>query len=331
MTHKDRLFAALNRRIPDHVPTFELEFQLAPVMFGGYLKPESTHFKTLHTLSQREREKRLYDMAAFYAYVYDQLDHSAISLAGVDGHLGGLNPETNRFSPEYELFIRYLREITADRVPLAMVACGTFAVPDGNEMYTFAYRTADDPDGLCAEAQARADDAARSIRASAELGISVVLECSDYCYNSGPFLSPEMFGEFIQPYLAQEVEAARHSGMYFIKHTDGNIMPIIDQLVDCAPHALHSLDPMAGVDIRTVKERYGNRVCLCGNVHCAAMQTGTVEEVQQSAEYCLTYGKPGGGYIYCTSNIPFRGLPPERYQLVLDVWKRMRAYETRAA
>ncbi|MGN1250347.1 MAG: hypothetical protein ACI4XW_09725, partial [Candidatus Spyradocola sp.] len=40
-----------------------------------------------------------------------------------------------------------------------------------------------------------------------------------------------------------------------------------------------------------------------------------------------TYGKPGGGYIFCTSNVPFKGMPPERYRLILDVWKRMRDYD----
>ena len=44
----------------------------------------------------------------------------------------------------------------------------------------------------------------------------------------------------------------------------------------------------------------------------AALQTGTEEEVVASAEYCLTYGKPHGGYIFCTSNVPFKGMPPER-------------------
>lgn len=58
----------------------------------------------------------------------------------------------------------------------------------------------------------------------------------------------------------------------------------------------------------------------------AALQTGIEEEVVASAEYCLTYGKPHGGYIFCTSNVPFKGMPPERYRLILDVWKRMRAY-----
>jgi uroporphyrinogen decarboxylase len=56
------------------------------------------------------------------------------------------------------------------------------------------------------------------------------------------------------------------------------------------------------------------------------MQTGTEQEVIESAEYCLTHDKPGGGYIFCTSNVPFKGLPADRYQLVLDVWKKHRKY-----
>jgi len=83
---------------------------------------------------------------------------------------------------------------------------------------------------------------------------------------------------------------------------------------------------MAGVDIKEVKRITAGKVALCGNVHCAHMQTGTEQQVIDSCEYCLTHGKPGGGYIYTTSNIPFRGLPLERYLLVLDIWKKYRNY-----
>ena len=156
--------------------------------------------------------------------------------------------------------------------------------------------------------------------------IDVMIMCDDYCYNSGPFLSPDMFEEFIFPFMSKICKAGREDGLYMIKHTDGNIMPIIDQLVAAGPHALHSIDPMAGVDIREVKRLYGDKVALCGNVHCAALQTGTDEEVIKSAEYCLTYGKEGGGYIFATSNIPFKGMPPHRYEMILDIWKKMRKY-----
>jgi len=50
--------------------------------------------------------------------------------------------------------------------------------------------------------------------------------CSDYCFNTGPFLSPLQFSEFIAPYLARQVQAFRDMGYYVIKHTDGNILPL---------------------------------------------------------------------------------------------------------
>jgi uroporphyrinogen decarboxylase len=221
---------------------------------------------------------------------------------------------------------KYLRELIGDTMMIGFHGDGTFSIPDGNEMYAFAYQLADDPAGVKAKAEAMCRSAIERNKALQASGVDCLLLCSDYCYNTGPFISPEMFAEFIQPYLARIIEEARKDGLYTIKHTDGNIMPILEQLVECRPHALHSIDPMAGVDIREVKRLVGDKVCLCGNVHCAALQTGTDEDVIRSAEYCLTYAKPGGGYIFCTSNIPFKGMPPERYRLILDVWKRMRMY-----
>ena len=126
--------------------------------------------------------------------------------------------------------------------------------------------------------------------------------CRDYCFNAGPFLSPRQFAEFITPYLAQQVRAFREMGFYTIKHTDGNILPIIDQLVQANPHALHSLDPQAGIDIADIKRRYGKQICLIGNVHCGLMDTGTTEQVIESARYALKHGMPEGGYIFSTSN-----------------------------
>ena len=322
MTHKERAIAALTRKIPDYVPTFELEFQLAEDMFGKPLIPAELSGGASQ-LTALEKERLLYQTAEYFAYVYGQLEYSIIPVSPIEPLWVNGN-----LSPEFQLFCRYLREMTNQEVLLAFHGDGTFSIPDGNDMYDFAYRTVDDSDGLKAEAEAMANAAIERNKKLHEAGIDVLLLCSDYCYNTGPFLSPEMFREYIQPYLYKIIQAGKADGQYTIKHTDGNIMPILDQLVECEPHALHSLDPMAGVDIQTVKRLVGDKVCLCGNVHCAAMQTGTDEEVIASAEYCLTHGKPGGGYIFCTSNVPFKGMPPERYRMILDVWKRMRAYES---
>ncbi len=108
---------------------------------------------------------------------------------------------------------------------------------------------------------------------------------------------------------------------YVIKHTDGNIMPILDQLAQTKPHALHSLDPQGGVDIAEVKRRCGDRLCLIGNVNCGALDTGTDKDVIASCRYALKHGMPGGGDIFSTSNCIYTGMRLSRYELMLKVWR----------
>ena len=323
MIPKERATTALTLGIPDEVQTFELEFQLAEEFFGRPLENPKLLPENAKKMSRQEYLKEIYDTAIYTGECFNRLDYAIVP---AHPYYIPTFDEKDNITEEAKLFFSTLRDATHNERLLACHADGTFAIPDGNDMYEFSYRIADEPEALKAEAQQMAD---RAIRRNANLhaaGIDVGLLCSDYCYNSGPFLSPAMFSEFIAPYLFQIIQAARADGMYAIKHTDGNIMPILDQLVQCGPHALHSLDPMAGVDIREVKRLVGDRVALCGNVHCAAMQTGTDQEVIDSAEYCLTYAKPGGGYFFCTSNVPCHGMPPQRYQLVLDVYHRMKKY-----
>ena len=103
-------------------------------------------------------------------------------------------------------------------------------------------------------------------------------------------------------------------------------MPILDQLVDTNPHALHSLDPQAGIDIAEIKQLYGDQLCLIGNVNCGLLDTGTDEEVIESASYALRQGMPGGGYIFSTSNCIYTGMRLSRYELMLDVWRKNGRY-----
>ncbi len=52
MTPKERFICALNLGTPDRVPTFELEFQLAPELFGK----ESDYCRTAYSVDKREAD-----------------------------------------------------------------------------------------------------------------------------------------------------------------------------------------------------------------------------------------------------------------------------------
>ncbi|GHT95279.1 hypothetical protein FACS1894141_3590 [Spirochaetia bacterium] len=310
MTHKERASIALNCGTPDYVPTFELEYQLADEVFG---KPFLNH-DGLKNLSPKEKERAIKENAEYMIHVFGTLGYSIIPIHYLTDE-------------EIMATAKEIHALTGDEYMITTHGDNTYSIPDGDTMLDFAYSLYDDPKGAHEKAEKMATQAIERNKRMMDAGFDSFILCSDYCFNNGPFLSPELFREFVQPYLARIIDSIRQGGAFAIKHTDGNIMPILDQLAECRPHALHSIDPMAGVDIREVKRLVGDKICLCGNVHCAALQTGTLDDIRKSAEYCLTYAKPGGGYIFCTSNIPFKGMPAERYDFILDIWKRMRDYK----
>lgn len=309
MKPRDRMAAALERKVPDRIPTIELEFQLSRELLGKDFLQEAD----LKDASPKEAERMIAENAEFMVQVYEKLEYDAFNIAYL--------------SEEHALeTVRRIRQLVGDKFMLFHHGDGTFAIPDGNRMYEFAYRLVDDPEGLHEQAEKMCVDAIEKNRRLLDGGIDCFILCSDYCFNRGPFMSPAHFAEFVTPYLARIIEDIRKNGAYAIKHTDGDIMPILDQLVEANPHAIHSLDPMAGVDIAEIKRKVGDKVALIGNVNCAMLQTGTLDEIKDSAMYCLTHGKPGGGYIYSTSNVPFKGLALERYLYILDIWKEHRDY-----
>ena len=311
MTPRERFIAALERRpLTGRVPHFELGFFLTMEAFGR-VHPIHRSYAQWDKMEEKEREMHRRDMADLYIMTAERFGHDAIFLHP--------NPDTVE---EACRLIAIIRERTGDRYFLMMHGDATFAIPDGEQLTAFCYRIADDADAVHREARALLEQwIVKAEALQRHGGLDGFALCSDYCFNEGPFLSPDMFGEFITPYLKELITRYRNMGFYTIKHTDGDIRPILDQLVESGPHALHSIDPQAGVDIAEVKRRYGDRICLIGNVNCGLLQSGTPDEIRENVRYALRHGMPGGGYIFSTSNCVYTGLPLERYEIMLDTWR----------
>ncbi len=317
VTPRESFIAALERRPPrGRVPHFELEFYLTMEAFGR-VHPAHRHFGQWQQMSARERELHRRDVADLHLAVARRHEQ-----AGVLYHSpAGWEENDTRLS------IEHLRVLSGLERLVLLHGDATFSLPAGHEMTDFAARLIEAPEEMKAEASRRVDAALeRGRRIRAWGTVDGFCLCADYCFNDNPFLSPAMFDEFVTPFLARLTAGYREMGFYVIKHTDGNIMPILDALLASAPHALHSLDPQGGVDLGEVKRLAGDRVCLIGNVNCALLQTGSEAEVEADVRRALRQGMPGGGYVFGTSNCIYTGLPLERYELMLDIWRREGTY-----
>ena len=155
----------------------------------------------------------------------------------------------------------------------------------------------------------------RYMRNCVEAGADVIRITGDYATTKWPMLSREHFIRHVIPVLKDLVDEAKSLGVFAMKHTDGNIYPILDLIVDTGIHGLHPIDPNAGMDLGDVKEKYGHRICLMGNVDCAYVLTwGTVEEVREDVKRCIRQAARGGGYICMSSNSIHPAVKPENYE-----------------
>ncbi|MDR3711062.1 MAG: uroporphyrinogen decarboxylase family protein [Capsulimonadaceae bacterium] len=314
---RDRFIAALERRpLIGRVPHFELVFFLTMEAFGR-VHPSQRHYGQWDQMEEKERELHRRDMARLYIETAERYEHSAIFL---HPNPGGVE-ETCKL-------IDHVREMSGNHYCLLLHGDATYSIPNGEQMVNFVYRLVDEPEKVLTDAARMVDNAlATAERYAAHGGLDGFALCADYCFNTGPFLSPAQMSEFVTPFLARLTKGYRDMGFYVIKHTDGNINPIADQLVQTNPHAIHSLDPQGDVDIAEIKRQYGKQVCLIGNVSCAMLDTGTITDVEESTRYALRSGMPGGGYIFSTSNCIYTGMRLERYEAMLRVWREEGNYK----
>jgi len=319
ITHKQKFIKALKReKIEGRVPTFECAFYLTMEKLGK-VNPLFRFFPQWDQMSVKERELTLTDNVSCYVDIAKAYGHSAIFYHANPGDFDSVVRQ-----------LEILRETTGDEYYVCMHGDPTFAIPDGNAMIEFSARLYEDPEWIIAEQKKRMNEMLDFAEKLKKKHNGRLLDgftlCCDYCFNVNPFYSPDIFAELIAPILKMTIDGYRKMGYYTIKHTDGNIMPIIDQIVDCKPDGLHSLDPQGGIDLKEVKKLYGGKVCLIGNVNCGLLQTGTEEEAAADVRRSLREGMPGYGYIFSTSNCVYSGLPLERYELMNKIWREEGKY-----
>ena len=128
-----------------------------------------------------------------------------------------------------------------------------------------------------------------------------------------------MAAEFLMPNLKAIVTQIHKLGSLCIKHSDGLLWPLFEQIIDTGVDGIHPIDPEAGMDIGEAKAKYGHKICLLGNIDCGPLLTwGTPEEVRQETKECIRKGGKSGGLVCMSSNSIHSGVKPENYIAMLE-------------
>jgi uroporphyrinogen decarboxylase len=143
-------------------------------------------------------------------------------------------------------------------------------------------------------------------------GLDVLIIEDDIADKNTTLISPDQFKTFINPYNRKLVDRAHAAGLKVVRHSDGNLWPILDLLLQSGYDGLNPLEPQAGMDLKKVKSYCGDRLCLLGNIDCQELlSNGNPEEVRLAVRQAIDDAADGGGLIVCSSNTLHTGVDPE--------------------
>lgn len=159
-----------------------------------------------------------------------------------------------------------------------------------------------------------------------DAGAELFIESGDLAYKTGPMMSPKKFYEVLLPAYKMITDAVHERGGKIVLHTDGQVTPLLDFVVDCGFDGLQSLEPTAGVDLAFVKKKVGDKLCIMGNIDVAhILVDATKEEVYDAVKYAIKTGGPGGGFIVSAANM-HPGVNVPNLKWMVEATKEFGAY-----
>ena len=161
-----------------------------------------------------------------------------------------------------------------------------------------------------------------------DAGADAIIVGDDIAFNSGPFLPPKIMHRVVYPlYKWLIAEIKRHKDVKVLLHSDGQLTPIMDEVVACGFEGLHSLQPSAGMDIAEIKHRYGDALALIGNIDLDYVMTrASPAEVEQVVKSTIDAAAHGGGYILSTCNALVDSVPSANALAMYDTGHRYGMY-----
>ena len=169
------------------------------------------------------------------------------------------------------------------------------------------------------------------MRLAIDFGAELFYIHGDIADNRGPFIAPSLYRRYILSEIRRETWFLHKRGVFAFNSSDGNLWPIIDDyLIKSGVDGMMEIQTTAGMDLRLLKERFGDFICFQGGVDCAFTLThGSTAEVERETIYAVKTLSPGGGHILCSSNSIHSGVKPSNYITMLKTARRYGLYSRR--
>ncbi len=178
--------------------------------------------------------------------------------------------------------------------------------------YEFVYTDMYDyPDAFKRLARRILDVQKAAVERACGIGITALYLMEDLATTRGLSFSPAMINEFCLVFARELAGVAHEHGIPVLFHSDGDTSQLVELLLPLGISAINPLQPHLN-NAAEFKRRFGDRLAVYGALdNCYIIPNGTPGEIRKHVlDVFETLGKPDGGLIFSTHDIPL-GTPDE--------------------
>lgn len=153
-----------------------------------------------------------------------------------------------------------------------------------------------------------------------EMGVDMIWIGDDVGMQNRMLISPDLFREYLKPMMAtliQEVKSINQE-VKVAYHSDGNIYPIIPDLIEIGLDVLNPIQP-SSMDPLEIKKKYGKNLSFWGTIdEQHTLPFGTPEDVRREVWNRLEGIGEGGGLIISPTHHVQLDTPLENFYALVE-------------
>ncbi len=149
---------------------------------------------------------------------------------------------------------------------------------------------------------------------------------NDMGYRNSSLFSPKMYEEIIGPSDKKRNDWFHEHNMQTILHSCGCVKGLIPSLIKHGFDCLQPLEVKAGMDLKELKLKYGDKIALFGGINVMLMEDPDESKIEKEIKEKFEIGKKGGGYLFHSDHSIPIDVSFNRYQFVMECVRRYGKY-----
>ncbi|MCL2478056.1 MAG: hypothetical protein FWF22_01040 [Treponema sp.] len=146
----------------------------------------------------------------------------------------------------------------------------------------------------------------------------------DMGYKNRTFFSEDLYVELLKPVHKRAIDWAHNHGIKAHLHSCGNVMNFVPHLVEIGLDALNPIEIKAGMDLKGLKAKYGDKLVFHGGTD--ALLLDKREKVLPYIIDMLPVMKQNGGYIFSSDHSVPNTVSLDNFRAIVDTVKKVGAY-----